>query len=516
MDRSKRQLSRQQGGFTLIEMVIAMVILVVMVSLAIVVQQQDAQREANAQSGAWLRVLASSAKAYQKANTAALQAAAGPTSPAIVTPAQLASYLPSGFSTTSPNGQAFTVRFLEPTAGKLEGLIVLTGGDNLTGMDLLQVAGAAGGGAGYVNPSNTNEGKGPRGAWSISLSNWGGSPGLGKPLYALFYDDAADSGSNDYLNRSAISGHPEVNRMNTAIDMASQNIANANNITASTVDTSGGVKANAISIGKSSFGATPYPYETVQLNSGYNMRMAIGTREHSVFQNDGTFNTHGNIKADASLLASGSVLADGNVQGTEFYARNWFRTQGTGGWYSESYGGGWYMTDPTWVRVYNNRNVYTAGLIRGGSLQADGDATVGGTLTGGAVTSNGRLTTGEFVQINGQAGEGGGCSPNGLVGRTAAGKLLSCESGRWRAGGGVTASMTISGGQASGPQWAYAECPSGWYLAGGGYNIVSMQKASSQEAPQVNRPDGNRWAIYGGGTSGAIESRWVVYATCVQ
>ncbi|WP_394854370.1 shufflon system plasmid conjugative transfer pilus tip adhesin PilV [Klebsiella michiganensis] len=47
------------------------------------------------------------------------------------------------------------------------------------------------------------------------------------------------------------------------------------------------------------------------------------------------------------------------------------------------------------------------------------------------ITSNGRLTTNEFLQINGQASVGGGCSPNGLQGRTSAGQLLSCVNGVW-------------------------------------------------------------------------------------
>lgn len=44
-----------------------------------------------------------------------------------------------------------------------------------------------------------------------------------------------------------------------------------------------------------------------------------------------------------------------------FYLNNWFRSNGTTGWYNETYGGGIYMTDTTWVRVYNGKNFYTAG-----------------------------------------------------------------------------------------------------------------------------------------------------------
>ncbi|MCZ7807185.1 shufflon system plasmid conjugative transfer pilus tip adhesin PilV, partial [Pseudomonas aeruginosa] len=37
----------------------------------------------------------------------------------------------------------------------------------------------------------------------------------------------------------------------------------------------------------------------------------------------------------------------------------------------------------------------------------------------------------EYLQLNGVATEGAGCSPNGLVGRNAAGLTLSCQSGVW-------------------------------------------------------------------------------------
>ncbi|PKO57681.1 MAG: hypothetical protein CVU24_18530, partial [Betaproteobacteria bacterium HGW-Betaproteobacteria-18] len=54
----------------------------------------------------------------------------------------------------------------------------------------------------------------------------------------------------------------------------------------------------------------------------------------------------------------------------------------------------------------------------------------------GNVVANGRLTTNEYVQINGTATEGTACSPNGLVGRDGTGLLLSCQSGSWQKQGG--------------------------------------------------------------------------------
>ncbi len=45
------------------------------------------------------------------------------------------------------------------------------------------------------------------------------------------------------------------------------------------------------------------------------------------------------------------------------YSKNWFRSIGDTGWYSETYKGGWYMTDAIWMRSYNDKPIYTQGGI---------------------------------------------------------------------------------------------------------------------------------------------------------
>ncbi|MDE1977250.1 MAG: shufflon system plasmid conjugative transfer pilus tip adhesin PilV, partial [Elusimicrobia bacterium] len=48
-------------------------------------------------------------------------------------------------------------------------------------------------------------------------------------------------------------------------------------------------------------------------------------------------------------------------------------TDGTNGWYSQTYGGGWYMSDTSWLRTYNSKNVWT----NTGLLGSEGGLTVG-------------------------------------------------------------------------------------------------------------------------------------------
>lgn len=91
-------------------------------------------------------------------------------------------------------------------------------------------------------------------------------------------------------------------------------------------------------------------------------------------------------------------------------------------------------------------------LRRDGTLPMTGDlnmdshsitnglnATFTGTLTAGedihagkTIRAEGRLSTGEFVQMDGIATEGQSCTPNGLLGKNATGLILSCQAGKWK------------------------------------------------------------------------------------
>lgn len=52
----------------------------------------------------------------------------------------------------------------------------------------------------------------------------------------------------------------------------------------------------------------------------------------------------------------------------------WLRVDGSQGIYFQSYGGGWRMTDSSWIRAYNDKNIYTGGNIEvGGTIRANGN-----------------------------------------------------------------------------------------------------------------------------------------------
>lgn len=92
--------------------------------------------------------------------------------------------------------------------------------------------------------------------------------------------------------------------------------------------------------------------------------------------NEITFNSSGNTmwlnyRAGAKGVAVNTVIIGaGTANGTRgnlycrgidltdtIFSPNWFRSTGTTGWYNETYAGGIYMTDSTYVRVYNNKGL---------------------------------------------------------------------------------------------------------------------------------------------------------------
>lgn len=86
-------------------------------------------------------------------------------------------------------------------------------------------------------------------------------------------------------------------------------------------------------------------------------------------KSDGTglmyINNSGNVGVGTTnpsykLHVAGDTLTNG-----------WFRTTGTTGFYSDTYGGGWNMTDTTYMRCYGDKWIYTGGNITaGGTLGA--------------------------------------------------------------------------------------------------------------------------------------------------
>ncbi|EHB7661533.1 shufflon system plasmid conjugative transfer pilus tip adhesin PilV [Escherichia coli] len=154
-------------------------------------------------------------------------------------------------------------------------------------------------------------------------------------------------------------------------------------------------------------------------------------------------------------------------------------------------GGGFTMTDSEWIRAVNNKGITTEGELKGGKV------------SGGTVRSEGRLSTGEYLQLDKTATAGTSCSPDGLVGRDSTGAILSCQSGSWK-GNKEKEHFTVYGTSGCGHTVSYAVCPSGSILVSGGYQLTawSQDNRNPFNSPDSTYPDwaNNRWIVGGTGT----------------
>ncbi|EEQ0866485.1 shufflon protein [Escherichia coli] len=137
-------------------------------------------------------------------------------------------------------------------------------------------------------------------------------------------------------------------------------------------------------------------------------------------------------------------------------------------------GGGFTMTDSEWIRAVNNKGITTEGELKGGKV------------SGGTVRSEGRLSTGEYLQLDKTATAGTSCSPDGLVGRDSTGAILSCQSGTWQKNGGGTVQMVTATASDWNQPIATATCPSGKKVTGGGGMCSFSNAILKRSSPSGN------------------------------
>jgi Tfp pilus assembly protein PilE len=132
-----------------------------------------------------------------------------------------------------------------------------------------------------------------------------------------------------------------------------------------------------------------------------------------------------------------------------------------------------------------------------------GNLLVTGTLSANEIVATGRLTGGEYLEVDGLATRGAACSSKGLIGIDNAGDLMMCQNGRWGDLGAVPSGMVSFFNQAS--------CPAGWVEADGQNNTRDMRAmfARSRDFGRGMDADGDRVpGSYQGDAIRNIEGRW--------
>jgi len=393
-----------------------------------------------------LSFVAQAGKRYVRDNrdTLLTQVAGGPV---VITGATLRTqgYLPAGFSLTNDSGQTYQLAVARDPgqAGQLVAFVLTTGGNEIPYKGLRQIATDTDGMGGYVWPANNAVGA--DGGWQAKLGDYGLTGQQGR-LAAFLSADAlgTDADESDRLYRYQVTGRPDLNRMHTAIDMNGNNINSGGTVNAAT-------------------GAF-----TGQVSAGTNVTAG------------GSVTASGNVTANGNVAAGNNVTANNGITANNDIRSNngWIITRGGKGWLNETYGGGFYMSDNDWVRSVNNKNIYTAGQMRGGSVRSDG-----------------RLSTGEALQLDGVNSAGAGCSPNGLVSRDGTGAILSCVNGVWRTAS-ADFQIIFSSSNANRYSSSYAACPAGKKISGGGGNCVSPSGEGSVWLVKSVPENDSGWSVY--------------------
>jgi len=214
----------RQRGFTLIEVAIVLGLVLIAIPFAAYKAKDYADSLVNRATADYQARFSDAVVNYVKDNNAAVKSVATSTTPAVITSTMLKNtgYLLAGFSDLNPYGQTVTARILQPVAGKLDTVVVSTGGTTIDERNLRHIAEAMGtlGSGGYISTLDPANAVGVFGKWGkIAIAAYGVSPGAGHLVNLLSFQN--ETLVSDYLYRNSVVGQPQLNQMNTPLIMAS-------------------------------------------------------------------------------------------------------------------------------------------------------------------------------------------------------------------------------------------------------------------------------------------------------
>ncbi|EAU4783691.1 shufflon system plasmid conjugative transfer pilus tip adhesin PilV [Salmonella enterica subsp. enterica serovar Give] len=218
-------------------------------------------------------------------------------------------HLPAGFGANDHNQNYLIAVVINPKmTSQLQAFVMTTGGQPWDFGALRHISSNISGLGGYVWPDNQAVGAG--GGWKMKLADYGLSSKQGSLVTFIPSDQLGTSGQgNDRLYRYAVNGHPDFNRMHTAIDMDGNNLNNAGDITGKQAIISGEIKGQQATITgdiKSTGG-----WITTQGNKGWLNETYGG----GFYMSDSSWMRSLNNKGiyTAGEIRGGQLRSDGNV-----------------------------------------------------------------------------------------------------------------------------------------------------------------------------------------------------------
>ena len=243
-----------------------------------------------------------------------------------------------------------------------------------------------------------------RGSWAYANNGYiTTDTGVNIPLAgtAIFQWGASDTNKTQLfitpMNNSGVS-NPAVNEMLFYTSNGSEyssgwsRVLTNRNYTIYTVTKTGGgasgtwgisITGNAATAAKVAntltFSAGKFSSKTYNGSSAITVNVPTHT---SHLTNDSGFWTGTRYWANIAVSTSSSTSTSPTF--STAYTSNWFRSTGSTGWCSQTYGGGWYMSDSTWIRTFGSKSVYQDT----GQIRTDGYLVTNGGLTAGATSPN--------------------------------------------------------------------------------------------------------------------------------
>ena len=222
---------------TLLEVILGLSILALVTIGLNQLSDRWADDTKNTVAASQVRTFGEAVQSYIKDNYAAVQGVATATTPAIIDVPTLiaAQKLTPGYQNSNAYGQATCALVLQPTANRLQAMVITEGGKALGDPQLSIVAATVGGSGGGVYSTDTANIKGAVGGWQLAASTYdnlannlgktcSGAAGnvrvtAGHPMMALWFENGDVSSA--FVARDAVPGRPELNAMSTPLVMNS-------------------------------------------------------------------------------------------------------------------------------------------------------------------------------------------------------------------------------------------------------------------------------------------------------
>jgi len=378
--------SNKQKGFALVEVLGAVALSAILYAGYIKIEQNKIESVRSEVAGQQLNEIAKAANRYITDNYSTLMGVATSTQPALVriSDLQAANILDPSVSSTNAYGQSLCALVLQPTPGKLTGLVVTEGGEAVNDVDLSTMVGSVGAAGGGIYTDTPTALIGARGGWAVNTATYANPNQLGQNCSGAAGNVSLSAGhagvalwfeNNDltsgFLYRESIPGRPELNRMTTSLDMNSNDITNAGAVGATSVDVSGDVTANRL-VDKN--------------NPGYYVDPASYSNTNHLSVN----------RIDAP------IMYDKNNPG--------------------------YYVDPA---SYSNTNHLSVNRIDAPIMY---DKNNPGYYSDPDYISRTNINRPNYIEPQAVVTENTACSPNGRIAKSSTGKMLSCQNGVWKGG----------------------------------------------------------------------------------